>query len=141
MNEVERYTPEALAAATPEVLCDDWLRAKAAEDACRAWRVAVEEQLAARLGHKPEGSKSHAVGEFKVELTGVLNRKLDKEKWEEVKNQIPEELRPVRMKPEVDATGCKWLAKNRPDVWAIAAQAITVTPGKTGVKITKKEEG
>jgi hypothetical protein len=141
MNPADNYTPEALAAATPEELCADWLQAKTAEEKCKAWRVAVEEALDAILGHKPEGSKTHAVEDFKVEITGVLNRKLDKEKWEEVKGQIPEELRPVRMKPEVDPTGCKWLQKNRPDVWAIAAQAITVTPGKTGVKITKKEEG
>lgn len=132
--------PETLPGKDALALARDWTDAKLAEDKCKEWRIAVEEALDKILGHKPEGSKTHTVGFYKVTMTGVINRKLDHDKWKEVEKQVPAELRPVKTKLELDEKGVKWLQENRPDIWRVVAQAVTTTPGKTGVKVTRKEE-
>jgi hypothetical protein len=41
---------------------------------------------------------------------------------------------------EADAGGCKWLAKERPDLWALIAEAFTVSPGKLGVEVKELDK-
>ena len=136
----ERYCPEALLMEKDvEEMAELWLQAKAAEDKTKQWRVAVEEALDALLGHKPEGSKTHTAGPFKITLTGKLYRKMDWEAWEGIKAQVPDELRPTRLVEELDEQGVKWLSEHRPELYAVVAQAITTTPGKVGVKVVRKE--
>ena len=113
-----------------------WLDAKAAEDAARTQRVGIEEAIIAQLGVREEGSQTHDLGEYKVTVTGVVNRTLDKEIWESIKEKITEERRPVVYEPKLDVTGVKWLQKNDPDSYRILAQALTIKPGKTNVKVT-----
>lgn len=138
MTQAEGFTPEALGAKDTAALAHDWLNAKAAEEKCKEWRLAVEEALDKALGHKEEGSKTHKVGYYAIEMKGVLNRKLDKEKWDTIKKGVPRELWPI--KDALDEAGVKWLQKERPDIWKVVAQAVTTTPGKVGVKVTRKEE-
>ena len=141
MTQAEGLTPAALAGKDAAALAGDWLQARGAEEKCKAWRIAVEEALDKALGHKAEGAKTHKVGYYSVTLTGVLNRKLDKEKWEAIKAKVPEELRAVvKYEPKLDEKGAKWIQEERPDVWRVVAQAVTTTPGKTGVKVVRKEE-
>ncbi len=135
-----QFTPEALMERETEDLCRDWLRAKFAEEKCREWRLAVENAMEARLEHPIEGSKTHSVGDCKVTLTARLYRKMDWTKWEEIKERVPTDLRPVKVIEELDETGVKWLAKNRPDIYQTVCEAITTTPGKIGVKVARKEE-
>ena len=125
-----------------EQLSRAWIQAKAAEDAAKARRIEIEESLVAQLGKRDEGSQTHDLGGFKVTVTGVINRSLDKEVWERIKEKIPEEKRPVVYEPKLDVTGIKWLQINDPDTYRIIAQALTVKPGKTNIKIiaTKKEK-
>ena len=117
-------------------LCVELTSAKAAEEIAKEHRIAVEEEIIALCGAKEEGSQTHKAMEFSIEITGVINRKMDWTKWEEVKGQIPEALRPVRMKPERDTTGVKYLRDNEPEIYALLP--ITATPGNTGVKVTRK---
>ena len=117
-------------------LCMRLTEAKAAEEITKAHRIAVEEEIIALCGAKEEGSQTHKAMEFSVEITGVINRKMDWDKWEEVKASIPEALRPIKLKPELDVTGVKYLKANEPEIYALLP--ITATPGKTGVKVTRK---
>lgn len=117
-----------------KTLAADWLAAKARERQAEAERVAVEEKIIALTGKKTEGSQTHDAGDgFKVVVKGVMNRKMDWTKWEQIKDQIPAELHPVKMKPALDDTGVKWLQENRVDLYALLP--ITATPGKTGIDI------
>lgn len=120
---------------TPVELSRDWLVAKADEESAKSRRIKIEEGLIASLGAKPEGSKTHDLGEFKVTVTGVINRTLDKEVWETIKDKLPQEIRPVTYEPTLDVTGVKWLQENQPEDYKVLAQAITVKPGKTAVKV------
>jgi hypothetical protein len=122
---------------TPQDLCRDWLDSNAAEDAAKTRRIEIENALIAQLGAKSEGSKTHDLGEFKVTITGVVNRTLDKEIWETIKDKLPQEVRPVTYEPKLDITGVKWLQEHQPEDYRILAQAMIVRPGKVGVKVVQ----
>lgn len=120
---------------SPNELSRAWLEAKAAEEAAKDRRIEIEEALIKRLGAKPEGAQTHDLGEFKVTVTGVLNRALNKEIWETIKDRLPPEIRPVTYEPKLDVVGVKWLQEHQLDDYRILAQALTVKPGKTSVKV------
>lgn len=116
-------------------LAQAWLDAKRAETDAIAKRHAVEAELAAALECPGEGSKTHKLDGFKIIMTQPVTRKVDAKAWDMVKAQVPEGMQPVKVKLEADATGCKWLAKNEPDMWAKIARAFETKPGKIGVKV------
>ena len=117
-------------------LCIEWATAKAAEQAANAARVAVEAKILAETGKKDEGSKTIELDRFKVTVTGKVTRKMDWDQWEKVKDQIPELMRPVKSKLELDEKGVKYLQLNEPAVYALLP--ITVTPAKTAVAVEIK---
>lgn len=124
----------------PATLCAAWLKAKAEEQQAKDARYAIEQQLVDLLEFsKPEGSKTFTLDGFKVECKGSISYSLDAKKWAEIQDQIPDGMRPVKVKLEADPTGCKFLRSNEPDLWKIAAQAITAKPAKVGVSITPVE--
>lgn len=118
-----------------DALCRDWLDAKRAEAAANARRIVIEGQLAQAFDVPDEGSKTHKTAEHKVNVTQPITRKVDADVWSKVKDRIPPELWPVRVKIEADATGCKYLAKNEPDLWLAVSDAFEVKPGKIGFKV------
>lgn len=118
-----------------EGLCGAWLEAKRREEEARKRRIEIEGQISEALEKKPEGAITHKLLHYKVTLTQPIYRKVDVAKWDAVKTRINADLWPVKTITEADATGCKWLAKERPDLWAMIADAFTVTPGKVGVEV------
>lgn len=111
--------------------------AKKAEDDAKSKRIEAEEALIALLGCKEEGAQTHKGENFKVTITGKVNRTLDVAAWDSIKLHIPETLRPVKYKPEIDVTGLKWLKENEPGVYATACQAISAKPGKASVTFSE----
>jgi hypothetical protein len=116
-------------------LCGAWLEAKRREDEAKEARIKIEEEISQALDAKAEGAITHKVEPYKVTLTQPIYRKIDLGVWETIKHNLPAEAWPIKTKIEVDDAGCKWLLKERPDLWKIAATAITATPGKIGVKV------
>ena len=114
-------------------LAREWLEAKAAEATASEKRIAIEEQIVALTGYRDEGSQIHDAGPFKITVKGVVYRKMDWDKWAYVSRQIPIEYHPVKLKPELDKTGLKWLQEQRPELYALLP--LEVRPGKTGVNI------
>ena len=82
-----------------------------------------------------EGTASTVTKFFKCITTGKLTRKLDAETWEHIKDDIPEELRPVRMKLEIDLKKLKALELANPEMFRLVARAIETKAGNTGVKV------
>lgn len=121
-----------------EKLCADWLKAKSVETASAALRVDIETQILAITGHKEEGANTVNEGAFKLTISGKLTRKMDWDKWETIKSQIPELMRPVKSKLELDEKGVKYLKLNEPEIYALLP--IEVKPAKTSVSIEMKEE-
>jgi hypothetical protein len=73
---------------------------------------------------------------FKVVVKLPINYRIDSTIWDEVKTKIPVAKRPVKTKLDVDVTGLKWLADNEPDIYQVAAKAITSSAGKPAVSVT-----
>lgn len=115
-----------------------WLQAKAAEVRAVAQRLAIEEQIVALTGKRDEGSKTHDAPGLKIVVTGKVTRKMDWKQWNEVVGEFPAELRPVKLKPELDERGVKWLAEHRPDLYA--KLPMEVKPAKTAIEVKAIEE-
>jgi len=118
---------------TIEQLSAEWLAAKKAEAAAHKQRTAIEEQIILLTGKRDEGSKTVAANGFKVTVTGKLSRKMDWDLWEIAKTKIDKNLWPVKMKPELDETGVKWLQNNEPEIYALLP--IEVKPAKTAIEV------
>lgn len=122
-----------------EALCGGWLEAKRREAEAIKARHQIEEQLTQALEVKSEGSLTHKLEHYKVTLTQPIYRKLDVTKWDGVKTSIGQEFWPIKIITEADPAGCKWLAKERPDLWAMIAPAFIVKPGKISVEVAQRE--
>lgn len=119
-----------------------WILANAKENEAIAVaaRLECEEKLVAALGGaKEEGAKTYALADFKVTVTGVLNRKIDLEAFDRIADMIPANLRPIKAKREVDPAGCKYLERNEPELWKLIAPCVTTKPGKVGCAIERIE--
>lgn len=114
-------------------IAEDLFKAKQAEREAEERRIQLEEELVAVLGKRDEGSKTHTVGQYKVVITGRVNRKIDWEAFDQLSHKIPENLWPV--KRALDVTGVKYLANNEPQLYKVLANALTVEEAKTTVSI------
>lgn len=119
-------------------LAESLLRAKAVERKANADRIAAEEALIAALGKRDEGAQTHNIDGFKITITGKVSRKMDWKAWMEIEESIPPALRPVKMKPELDERGVKYLQANEPEIYKLLP--LTVTPAKTAVDVELKGE-
>lgn len=116
-------------------LARDWLDAKRDEKKANMRRLDIEAQLAEALEIKSEGASTIHIEGYKITATQPVTRKVDPVAWEKVKSAIEPAMWPVKWKLEADATGCKYLANNEPELWALVADAFDAKPGKIGFKI------
>lgn len=114
-----------------------WLESQAAAAAVATVQEELREQIARHFKHKLEGQLSTKLDGITVTTEGRINYRLDRKGWEDVKEQFPPELRPIKIKEEPDPKGIKWLKENRPDLYSVFAQVLTITPGKLGVTVKK----
>ena len=126
-----------MTAKTLEELSAEWLKAKKAEAAAYKKRVAIEDQIVALTGKRDEGSQTVDATGFKITITGKVSRKMDWDKWEDVKAQIAPNLHPVKYKPELDEKGVKYLQANEPEIYALLP--IEVKPAKTAIEVKAVE--
>lgn len=128
--------PFPTAKPTLEEAVQSWIEAKRKEDAAKAERLAVEELICQLQPPKEEGATTVEAGGFKCTVTGSLTYKLDDlEALRNITRGWDAEIIPLKTKTELDATGCKWLRANRPDLWAQVAKVITVKPAKASIKV------
>lgn len=113
-----------------------FILAKRREDEAKAERLACEELICQLQPPKEEGATTVEAGGYKVTITGALNYKADDiEALRNITRDWDANIVPLKAKTELDATGCKWLRANRPELWAQVAKVITVKPAKASVKV------
>lgn len=110
---------------------------KLAENQATAARIEAETALLALVQCPAEGSKTYRGGAYKVTVTGNVHRRVDEAALATVRERLGESIfaQAFKFKPEVSVTGIKYLRDNEPQLYAIAAEAITATPGKSSVRV------
>ena len=121
-----------------KVLAKRWTTAKDMIKSLQDELLTIENELLPMLESVEGGSKMNHIDGYKITVKRPINRTIDGEAWERISEKIPVDLRPVRVKVEPDSAGCTWLRENRPELWAIAAEAITEKPGKAGFTIEEE---
>jgi hypothetical protein len=118
-----------------------WDIAKQREEEAKIERIKIEEQILAMHPAKEEGSETVTTDHgAKIQLTGKLAYKADMDKLFEITKTWPEEVRPLKLETKLDETKLKAIRAQSPKAWAQIAQAVTVTPAKTGVSIKFTKE-
>ena len=118
-------------------LVADYIDAKRVEDQAKKHRVEIEERILALAPAREEGSQTTDLGNgFKVTTTGKLSYKADDlDALREICRGWDANLVPIKTTHALDDTGCKYLRKERPELWAKLARVVTVTPAKTAIKV------
>lgn len=114
-------------------LCHAYQEAQEDEKRAKARRLEIEGLIVAISDVQYEGASVTKTRYYKCTCTGKLNRKLDVETWENIRDQIPEDLRPV--KTTLDLPKLRAIEKENPDVFKVVANAISSKPAKVSVKV------
>lgn len=114
----------------------DYIAAKRDEDAAKKARLAAEDRILALQPAKEEGALTVEAGGFKVTLTGSLSYSADDiEALRNITARWDANLVPLKTSTVLDATGCKYLRRERPELWAQLARVVTVKPAKVSLKV------
>ena len=102
----------------------------------------LKDALRAFVGVKRKGTVTVKQSGFKISTIGKINRTVKPEVWESLRNEIPEELWPVKeiVKLEPDTVKINALEAANPELWSKCAQAFVTKPGKPALKVSKLEE-
>ena len=119
---------------TPELLAQAWLDAKAEENAARAKRIEIEEELLAILPCREEGSQTIKLENgMRVVTEGRLTRSIDAKALADDWNDLPAIIQgSFHWKPDLKITCFKSLED---DHKALIAKYVTTKPAKSGVKV------
>lgn len=118
-----------------ETLASEWTQAKIEELAARDRRLALEQRMLEGVELPTEGTKRFDAGPHVVVVRCELDRKLDAERWAQVEHEIPEDRRPVELKPQLVMKGVRWLADHDPENYARLCRAMTTKPAKPSFKV------
>ena len=114
----------------------DYIAAKRVEDDAKRRRVAAEDRILALQPAKEEGSITVAAGDWKVTLTGKLGYSCDDlDALRNITARWDANLVPLKHTTVLDDTGCRYLRRERPELWAQLARVVTTKPAKTAVKV------
>ena len=119
---------------TPELLAQAWLDAKAEENAARAKRIEIEEELLAILPCREEGSQTSKLENgMRVVTEGRMTRSIDAKALSDDWNDLPAIIQGTfHWKPDLKITCFKSLED---DHKALIAKYVTTKPAKSGVKV------
>ena len=121
-------------------LANKWAIAKQKEDAAREERVSIEQEMIALHPAREEGSETFTTAHgAKITMTGKLSYKVDLDKLTALTGSWPVDMRPIKTEVKANESKLKVIRSMAPEAWAQIAQAVTVTPAKTGVTVKFKE--
>jgi hypothetical protein len=116
-----------------DMLGQHWREAKAAEDAARAERIRIEDQIIESVGVKEEGTLSRKTDWFKLSTTGKLTRSLDEKAFLALRDRIEDP--PVNYKVTLDLKRLRDLETTNPDAYRLMLSCIETKPAKAAVRV------
>ena len=117
---------------TIDKYADKILELKERESELADIRKELETELAAAIATQEEGTDTEKTSRYKITVTSKLTRTLDYPAYLAIENDIPEGVRCVRMKPELDLKKLRAMEMVRP---GFSAQFVTTKPSKPSVKV------
>ncbi len=113
-----------------------YIAAKRDEDACKKKRIEAEDRIIALSPAKEEGATTVEAGGYKVTVTGAMSYKCDDlDALRNITCRWDQALVPMKTTRSLDATGCKYLRRERPELWAELARVVTIAPAKVSIKV------
>tara|TARA_S200002703_G_C3598208_1_gene183764 strand:- start:115 stop:495 length:381 start_codon:yes stop_codon:yes gene_type:complete len=118
-----------------------WLNAKKVEQEAQKLRRDLEDKMIAaiELAEDFEGTRTLDMAEFKVKITGRMNRKVDSDKVQELaaEHGLTDHLSTLfRWRPEINMSAWKHTDEA---ITGPLLDGITTTPGRPSFNITEKE--
>ena len=110
----------------------------------KASRAALDEMIAAKetallsyVNTKDEGAAKTIIGDVEITVTGRINRKLDIDEFDKIKEDLPASYakKVVKYKPSLDLRTLRAMQEHDADAYGMMARCITATPGKPAIKI------
>jgi len=116
-------------------LCHAHQQAAEEEKKAKARRLEIEGLIVAISDVREEGSSVTKTRYYKCTCTGKLTRKLDQEAWENIRDDIPLELQPVKTKVDIDLPKLRAIESANPELFKLVCNAIATKPAKTSIKV------
>jgi len=122
-----------------EKLYQDWIKAKAKEEKAKKDRTALEEQIQAILPVFEGQSKTLHEDGFKITVKKNERYSFDQETWKTIRQDVPAELRPEKIKFEVDPKGLEYLKEKNQEVYKIVSGCVSFKINKSTFSIEKEK--
>jgi hypothetical protein len=115
---------------------------KQIEEDARLARVAHEAIILPFLEQVPQGSKTTTLADGrKVTVKNGDSYSVDWQAWKQVKNDIPDELKPVQLKEVLSETKLRYLMNNEVDTYKAIAKCFVARPQKPGITVKEAPHG
>lgn len=115
-------------------LAFDLANAKRQEDEAKALRYSIEEQIAAVVGVKDEGTTTQKTEFYKISTTGGVTRKItDLDALVQVAGECQDKL--IRYKAELNTRHLKAIQDANPALYMDLSRFIEAKPRKATVKV------
>lgn len=121
-------------------LFDEWLKSKKAEDRAKEKRYAVEQELEKLYILDPSNIsqtfKEEDIG-FRINLKKNFTYNLDQDAYSSIRTEIPENLRPEKIKFSLDLKGYEYLKDCHIDLYKKISDCVSYKDNKTTIKVEK----
>lgn len=114
-----------------------WMKFKHAEEKAKKSRYEIEAKIAPLYQFSDSESKTFNEDDFKVNVKRGETFSLDQDAWKTARLSIPDDIRPEKIKFELDKAGFTWLKENNADVYKIVSDCVTKKPSKVSINIEK----
>ena len=117
-------------------LADSWLMKKQEVEAAKAELIAIEQRILPMVSAREDGSVTTQTQDGKrVTVKLPMRYSLDGTKLNEIREQIPTELLPLKVKELLDEPALKNLRSTHPHFYTIFAQCVSSRLGKPNITI------
>jgi len=123
--------------AEKEKLLADHVKFSKAEDVAKAKRLEVEAKIEELYPFSEGLSKTFNEPKFKVIVKHNFATKFDSDRYIQIRESVPENLRPEKIKYELDKTGFEWLKENNPEIYIIVSSCVEIKQNKTTITVEK----
>jgi hypothetical protein len=100
-------------------------------------RIAIEAEIGKIIDSKDEGQTTVRVDEWKCTVKRSISRKLNEADWEKIRDQIPEELRPVYYEEKLALDMGKFRELQKTPYFLKFSECLTEKPNKPNYQIER----